>query len=241
LRQIKYRGQDKDIVPKKRTDSCKRPYTLGRRQELSDHKRATILAAARKQLESAGYPRFTMETLATESGVTRQTVHNLFGTKTALLEALFDHIALDAGMERMRSVMQQTHPELLLSGLVGVFSDFWTKYRFLLRRIHGIAAIDPEFGAAVAARNRRRQGAVTRVVDRLESQQPQWNVELRARRIGALYAMTSFEFFDALAESIGTEKDIPELLSTLVGAALESQLQATSLREGGRAPRPPMS
>jgi AcrR family transcriptional regulator len=214
----------KNIVPKKKTDSCKRPYSLGRRQELSDHKRATILLAARKQLEAAGFLQFTMETLASKSAVTRQTVHNLFGTKTALLEALFDHIALDAGMERMRSVMQQTHPELLLSSFVGVFSDFWTKYRVLLRRIHGIAAIDPEFGAAVAARNRRRQGAVTRVVDRLASQPPQPNVELRARRIGALYAMTSFEFFDALAESIGTEKDIPALLSALVRTALESQL-----------------
>jgi AcrR family transcriptional regulator len=214
----------KNIVPKKKTGPCKRSYTLGRRQELSDHKRATILMAARKQLESAGFLQFTMETLASESAVTRQTVHNLFGTKTALLEALFDQIALDAGMERMRSVMQQTHPELLLGSFVGVFSDFWTKYRVLLRRIHGLAAIDPEFGAALAARNRRRQGAVTRVVDRLEPQQPQRNVELRARRIGALYAMTSFEFFDALAESIGTEKDIPELLSALVAAALESQL-----------------
>ncbi len=204
----------KNIVPKKKADSCKRPYTLGRRQELSDHKRATILLAARKQLESAGLLQFTMETLANESAVTRQTVHNLFGTKAALLEALFDQIALDAGMERMGSVMQQTDP----------FSDFWTKYRVLLRRIHGIAAIDPEFGAAVAARNRRRQGAVTRVVDRLESRQPLRNVELRGRRIGALYALTSFEFFDALAESIGTEKDIPELLSALVRAALESQL-----------------
>jgi len=214
----------KNIVPKKKADSCKRPYTLGRRQELSDHKRATILLAARKQLESAGLLQFTMETLANESAVTRQTVHNLFGTKAALLEALFDQIALDAGMERMGSVMQQTDPELLLCSFVGVFSDFWTKYRVLLRRIHGIAAIDPEFGAAVAARNRRRQGAVTRVVDRLESRQPLRNVELRGRRIGALYAMTSFEFFDALAESIGTEKDIPELLSALVRAALESQL-----------------
>jgi len=98
----------KNIVPKKKADSCKRPYTLGRRQELSDHKRATILLAARKQLESAGLLQFTMETLANESAVTRQTVHNLFGTKAALLEALFDQIALDAGMERMGSVMQQT-------------------------------------------------------------------------------------------------------------------------------------
>jgi AcrR family transcriptional regulator len=220
----------KNIVSKKKADSCKRPYTLGRRQELSDHKRTTILLAARKQLESAGFLQFTMETLASESGVTRQTVHNLFGTKAALLEAMFDQIALDAGMERMRSVMQQTDPDLLLSSFVEVFSNFWKKYRVLLRRIHGIAATDPEFGAAVEARNRRRQGAATRVVERLGSGDTDQDSATRARRIGTLYAMTSFEFFDALAESVGNESvgnenDIPELLLALIRSALQSHLQ----------------
>jgi AcrR family transcriptional regulator len=166
-----------------------------------------------------------METLASESGVTRQTVHTLFGTNTALLKALFDQIALDAGMEQMRSVMQQTDPELLLSSFVGVLSGFWTKYRVLLRRIHGIAAIDPEFGAAVEARNRRRQGAATRVVERLGSGDPYQDTRVRARRIGVLHAMTSFEFFDALAESVGSEKDIPELLLALIRSALQSHPQ----------------
>src|ERR1700739_4433461 len=94
----------------------KRPYDLRKRQELTGHKRSKILAAARAQLESNGFLHFTMESLARESGVTRQTVHNLFGTKGGVLEALFDQLALDAGLERMREVMQQIDPDALLMG-----------------------------------------------------------------------------------------------------------------------------
>ncbi len=38
-----------------------------------------------------------------------------------------------------------------------VFSNFWAKNRLLLKRIHGIAAVDPEFGKAIYARNQRRK------------------------------------------------------------------------------------
>jgi AcrR family transcriptional regulator len=184
-----------EIVDQQKTDSCKRPYTLGKRLELSNDKRARILAAGRSLLESDGFLNLTLEALAREAGVTRQTVHNLFGTKSGVLEALFDQIALDGGMERMRFVMQQSDPELMLTSFVETFCEFWKQDRLLIRRIHGIAAIDPEFGAVVEARNRRRQHAAGRVIERLGRTESQDRA--------ALYAMTSFEFFDSLAESCG--------------------------------------
>ena len=161
------RGRTKS--PQRRPSApCKRPYELGKRLELSDGKRIAILQSARKQLESNGFLQLTMESLAKESGVTRQTIHNLFGTKSAVLETLFDQLAVGGGLERMREVMQQPNPEIMLLAFVEVFTGFWTKDRMLIRRIHGIAAIDPEFGEVVAARNKRRQMAAFRVVDRLE-------------------------------------------------------------------------
>lgn len=183
---------------------CKRPYDLGKRQELSGLTRAAILAAARSQLESNGFLQLTMETLARKSGVTRQTIHNLFGTKGDVLEALFDQIAIEAGLERMRDVMQQANAEAMLAGFVEVFTGFWTKHRILLRRIHGIAAIDPEFGAAVEARNRRRQMAATRIVERIGKGGEKSEGGKAALKVAALYALTSFEFFDVLAESCGS-------------------------------------
>ena len=209
-------------MAKKKAVPCKRPYTLGRRLELSDHKRTAILKATRTQLASGGFLNLTMDGLARESGVTRQTIHNLFGTKAGVLEALFDQLAMDGGMERMRNVMQQTNAESMLAAFVEVFTDFWAKDRLLIRRIHGIAAIDPEFGVAVAARNQRRQMAATRVVDVLSRRNGERERMDRAQKIAVLYALTSFEFFDALVESSGSVKEAALYVLTLVKKSLPS-------------------
>lgn len=219
-------------MAKKKAEPCKRPYELGKRLEQSDRKRAAILNAARKHLESSGMVELTMDALARESGVTRQTIHNLFGTKSGVLEALFDQLALDAGMERMRIVMQQPGAESMLSGFVKVFTDFWAKDRILIRRIHGIAAIDPEFGAAVEARNRRRQVAATRIVERIageidaskidasEINGSEMNKDRQKEKIAALWALTSFEFFDAVAESCGNPHEAAGVVLALAKKAL---------------------
>jgi AcrR family transcriptional regulator len=208
----------------KNEDGFRRLYTLGKRQELSDRRRANILAAARKLLESEGYPGLTMELLARESRVSRQTVHNLFKTKAGVLEALFDELALSGGMERMgeamRTVMSGTDPEAILDGYVRVFAGFWSKDRLLLRRIRGIATFDPDFEAALCARNQRRRFTAPKVVERLTKLRGAPAAEVRLAE--ALYAMTSFEYFDVLADAVGGEAEATE--------ALVAQLKALLLR-----------
>ncbi len=181
------------MKPRKSEQEPKRPYELGKRLEQMDQSRAAILRAARAQLEGKGYKQLTMSTVAAESGVTRQTVHNLFGTKAAILEALFDVIALEGGMEKMRDAMTQPSPSGMLDQFVAIFCGFWSANRMFLRRIHGIGAIDPEFGAVLEARNRRRLQAATRIVGRTVG-------AAAADKAAALAALTSFEFFDALAQ-----------------------------------------
>lgn len=181
------------LVATNTTDQPRRPYELGKRLEQMDRSRAAILRAARAQLEDQGYRRMTMASLAAESGVTRQTIHNLFGTKAAVLEALFDAIALDGGMEGMREAMTQSSPDAMLERFVQVFCRFWAANRVFLRRVHGIGAIDPELGAVLGARNRRRLGAAMRIVSRFGVR------EKMEQQAAALAALTSFEFFDTLA------------------------------------------
>jgi len=200
--------------------SCKRPYSLGKRLEGSGNKRTAVLDAARAQLESGGYASLTMESLAHASGITRQTVHNLFGTKAGVLEALFDRLAVDGGMEQMAVVMLQGDQGALLEGFVKVFVGFWSRDRVLVRRIHGIAAIDPEFGAAVEARNLRRRMAVSRIVDRVAGGA---DAGLKEERIAALWAMTSFGFFDAMAESLGDTQRAADAVLTLVRSLMMAQ------------------
>jgi AcrR family transcriptional regulator len=199
---------------------CKRPYELGKRREASDRTRGAVLSAARELLETGGARDLTMEALAKASGVTRQTIHNLFATRTGVLEALFDRIAADAGMMRMRAVMTSSDAESMLAAFVGVFAGFWGKDRLLLKRIHGIAAIDPEFGRAVEARNQRRKMAASRVIERIHVGMQGIEDGEKERKIAILVALTSFEFFDALAGSCGNAEEAVGWIYPLVKRAV---------------------
>jgi AcrR family transcriptional regulator len=194
-------------VTKRQTEPEKRPYDLGKRLEQMDESRAAILRAAKEQLAANGFRRLTMESLAAESGVTRQTIHNLFGTKTGVLEAVFDLIALDSGMEGMREVMMLPAGSVQVEKFVGILCGFWARNRVLLRRVHGIGAIDPEFGVVIEARNQRRLMAATRIVQRMGGDD--------AQTAAMLSALTSFEFFDALAESCGNETEAEAMVLRL--------------------------
>jgi AcrR family transcriptional regulator len=206
-------------VMKRVAEDAKRPYVLGKRLDQMEQSRAAILRAARVQLEAKGYRRLTMTSLATESGVTRQTVHNLFGTKTAVLEALFDVIALDGGMDRMREAMTQLSGESMLEQFVRTLCGFWANNQVLIRRIHGIGAIDPEFGAVIEARNRRRLMAASRIVRKMGVGQ---EFEQRA---AILAGLTSFEFFDALAANCGGKREVEAILLELAQNALSAPLK----------------
>jgi AcrR family transcriptional regulator len=200
-------------VTKRSTEPEKRPYDLGKRLEQMDESRAAILRAARAQLEANGYRQLTMAGIAAESGVTRQTIHNLFGTKTGVLEGVFDVIALDSGMDQMREVMMLPAGDAQLARFVGIFCGFWARNRVLIRRVHGIGAIDPEFGAVIEARNRRRLMAATRIVDRMGG-------DAVKQRAAMLAAVTSFEFFDALAESCGSKTEAEAMVLRLARSAV---------------------
>ena len=201
-------------------EPCRRPYELGRRQEASDRRRDAVLTAAREQLERSGLSDVTMDSLAKAAGVTRQTIHNLFGTRSALLEALFDRLAADAGMGRMREVFAAPDGDTALVRMVEVFTQFWSGQRMILKKIRAIAALEPDFGAAVKARDARRQGIAARVVERLSARGPEMDEEERGRKIACLVALTSFEFFDAMAESCGDQEKAAEWLGGLVRKAV---------------------
>lgn len=207
-------------VESSENSSCKRPYELGKRLEQTGRTKAAVLSLARAQLESDGLREFSMESLAKASGVTRQTIHNLFGTRRGLLETLFDQIARDAGMERMREVMMTGEATAMLEGFIAIFSTFWAKNNLLLKRIHGIAAIDPEFGEAIRARNQRRHMAASRVIERLDSGSQLASAKDKSERIACLVALTSFEFFDVLMESLGTVEAVEKQLPGLIKRAM---------------------
>ena len=197
------------MARRKAHKSCPRPYTLGKRQESMDQARVRILDVARDLLAKEDTAEFSMDAVARQVGVTRQTIHNQFGTRSALLEALFDRMAMRGGMAGMPRVMQQTDPIVMLRMFIEIFARFWSSDRVAIRRIHALAVLDPELGPIDRARNERRRMAANRVIDALSRRFGKPLPQDRPDVLALLFTITSFEFFDSFAGSRTPETVCP--------------------------------
>jgi|UPI00055247C7 AcrR family transcriptional regulator len=196
-------------MPLHQEPPAKRPYTLGRRAVRSEETRLNVLQAARRLLETGGAAEFTMENISTQSGASRQTLNNLFGNKEGIIIGLFDHIAEGGGMLAMREVMHLEEASAAVCAFTRVFVQFWMRERILLRRIHGIAALDLDFGQAVRARYARRRQAAEVLARRFVDK----TVLPPAETAAALYAFTSFEFFDTLVpDDLAESKAVEQVM-----------------------------
>ncbi|MBV8841133.1 MAG: helix-turn-helix transcriptional regulator, partial [Alphaproteobacteria bacterium] len=75
-----------------------RRYNSPGRDAAAAQTRERIVAAAAGILATAeGMPDFSLEAVAKAAGVTRLTVYNQFGSRRAVLEAVFDQVALRGG------------------------------------------------------------------------------------------------------------------------------------------------
>jgi AcrR family transcriptional regulator len=163
--------------------------------------RARVLEAAHGLLANAETADFSVDSVARQAGVTRQTIYNHFGTRSDLIEALFDLMAMRGGMAGMASVMQETDAVVMLRKFVELFVGFWSSDRVAIRRVHALAALDTELGRIDRARNERRRMAANRVLDALCNRFGKPELPDRAEALALLFTVTSFEFFDGFARS----------------------------------------
>ena len=178
-----------------------RSYKSPRRTAAASATRDRILAAAAALLgEVGGVPRFSLESVAKAAAVTRFTVYSQFGSRSALLEAVFDHRALAAGMSRLPEVMAEVDALFGLQRLIGVFCDFWAHDHDLIARLHSVGASDPEFSQAVLVRNKRRRVALSTLINRMVSSGVVRNAAA-PELVDVLFALTSFSFFTELTEA----------------------------------------
>ena len=198
-----------------------RPYRLGRRQEAADETRARITAAARDLLAASdGIAAFTIDAVAEQAGVARMTVYHKFGSKQGLLEALFDSLAASGGMREMPTVFQRKDPLEAIDAFVATLGHFWTVHRLVLRRVHGLTAIDPELEPAWRTRQEWRREGVTVLVRRLAKVTGRPRGKLTAEAIDVLFTITSFPAFDALAGDDRTPEAVVPIVQRLARAAL---------------------
>jgi AcrR family transcriptional regulator len=157
---------------------------------------------------------FSLDATAKAAGVTRLTVYNQFGSRRALLEAVFDDRAARGGLHRMADAMADPDPHAALARLIAIFCDFWTFDRDALVRLHSVGALDPEFEQGLRLRNERRRRALTVLVGRL--------VERKAVRRAAavdltdvLFTLTSFAVFAELTSDTRPATAACQLLTAL--------------------------
>jgi AcrR family transcriptional regulator len=177
-----------------------RPYRMVQRQAAADENRERILAAARSLLLAEDFSEFTMEAVARKADVSRLTIYYQFSSKTGLLEELYNYIARRGEMGYLADVFRRdVDPLRTLHDFVRVFAKFWASDRDVIRRLHGLGAIDSEIGEGLRARNERRRNGVRVIVERYFRMYPPLTSLQQPIAVDTLHMITSFETFDTLA------------------------------------------
>ncbi len=175
-----------------------RRYRSPAREAASNKTRERVVAAAVRLLRSAdGAQRCTLESVAKGAGVTRLTVYNLFGARSALFEAVFDERARRGGLHRIAEAMILDDPRASIAALVAIFNEFWASDRATLGNLYALGSSDAEFAAVLLARNERRRQAFTVLAKRLAAAgqiEPQAIDDLA----DVLFALTAYAFFEDL-------------------------------------------
>ena len=199
-----------------------RPYNLGRRQEVADETRTRIVRAARKLLATKkGVAAFTMDAVAREAKVSRMTLYHQFGSKPAILTALFDVLAEEGGIaSALPNAFQQPDPRAAIDDFVVAFGRFWSFDRVLYRRMEALATIDPEVEPALRARREWRRKGLAALVQRLAKGRTGMTPAAIARAVDVLFTLTAFATFDTLAGAGRTPADVIPIVRDLVHRAL---------------------
>jgi AcrR family transcriptional regulator len=186
------------------------------RAAAADETRARIVDAAQTLLAGGkDVPAFSLEAVGREAGVTRLTVYNAFESKRGLLEAVFDDMARRGGLLELPSLFVEPDTDKALSHLVSVFCRFWAAHGKVLPKFSAVAKLDDDIAQSLKQRSERRRQLLAALVGRLGSGQD--HTEL----VDVLFALTSFEMFDALSVRRRSDTAVQALIQGLVDDSLK--------------------
>ena len=198
----------------------RKPYRSDLRDAAADVTRARIVKAARRLLTGGtDLPAFSLDAVAREAGVTRLTVYNRFESKRGLVEAVFDDIAERGGLFELRSVLADTDAMSSLRGIVAVFCRFWASHDRALAKLAGMTKLDRDIAVSLKQRTERRRGVLTVSVKRLPG------VREADDLVDILFALTSFETFEALSVRQRSPAAVETLIWRLVEDSVRSHLR----------------
>ncbi|HKO46355.1 MAG TPA: helix-turn-helix domain-containing protein [Polyangiaceae bacterium] len=188
-------------------------------------RRVGAVAAARKHALDAAYELLRdpacrdlgVEAVARAAGVTRVTLYNQFGSRAALLVAVFQDLGRRMKAERIHAAMRLTEPEQALCATLRESTRAYARQRPVIRKLFAIAVLDAEVSAEVLRSERQRRKSLAPLAARLvESGEIGLGV---AAATALLASLTSFQAFEAFAADSGPRLCERRLIS-LVRAGL---------------------
>ena len=207
--------------------SIKKPSTAAR--AYNSPLRAAVAAQTRERLVAAafellalpeGLRGFSLEAVARRAGVQRLTVYNQFGSRRALLEAVFDDIALRGGLQRLEQVMAEPDPHIGLALLVPVFCEFYAGGQPVMAQLLGAGASDPELKQSLCERNERRRHLLRVLVERMVAQGDLAADAAAVDLVDVLWALTGAPFLMELTANGRSPQDACALIQAAVADAV---------------------
>ncbi|NVI86772.1 TetR/AcrR family transcriptional regulator [Actinomadura sp. BRA 177] len=186
-----------------------REYRSDKRRAAAEETRQRILDATRALLADAAQSRLSVDAVAKAADVSRQSVYNAFGSKSGLLEALFDALADRAGMD-LADAFTAPDADEALAAFAGTFCHFWASDRTVLRRLRGMAVLDQDLERLLRRRDEMRRTALTELLRRFTDTPDDATVDV-------IWQLTSFETYDAIADRDQTRTN--EDLARIIRAA----------------------
>jgi AcrR family transcriptional regulator len=215
-------------------DVSPRRYNSPGRDAAASQTRERIVAAAAAILGSVkGVEDFSLEAVAKAAGVTRLTVYNQFGSRRAVLEAVFDAVAVRGGLHRLAEAMLGPDPHAALLRIITIFCEFWSFDPGALGLLHAVGSSNPEFAESVNARNERRRRLLAGVIRRIADDAAVRHAALRPKAqrdlVDVLFALTSFAFFSQLTAGGRTAEAACRMIQELAQDAVRR-----AAKENGR-------
>ncbi|MGQ0643138.1 MAG: TetR/AcrR family transcriptional regulator [Gemmatimonadaceae bacterium] len=201
------------------TRRARRQYDMARRSADAATTREEIIAAAHRLLDDPKGSALALDEVARAAGVTRATLYNHFGSRSALLTAVFEDQGRLIAYDRVRAAQQEDDPRVALTSTLRELGRAWSSKRSALRRTLALAVMDQEIEQLVLRYERYRRADIGMFAHRLAA------AGLFGRGITTedaavlLGALTSFQFFDVLC-LVDSPRDATRRLTHIVRTSL---------------------
>lgn len=176
-----------------------RKYEQRLRAESAEETRRRILDAVHQRLREAPTEPLRLDQVAQLAHVARSTIYTVFGSRSGLLDAFAEDLWSRSGLADVTEAVAQEDVRDHLRDGIAAATRMFAREREIYRVLYSMAQLDPSsVGATVEAMLEDRAGGMAHLARRLDEQgvlRPDTTVE-DATHI--LWALTSFETFDAL-------------------------------------------